>query len=313
MTDTIVKETNLKTLKLFKKGKVRDIYDLDDYLLIVTTDRISAFDFILPNVIPFKGKVLTQMSVYWFKIVESIVPNHIVSFDVNEFPESCKPYSDILKDRSMLVKKAEPLPVECIVRGYISGSMWDEYKSRVSEIESKDEKSTVQIYGEDLPINLMESGKFKTPIFTPATKAEQGGHDENISFETAKGILGNEVAKKVKDISIKIYNTASDIVCKSGIIIADTKFEFGMRDGKLILIDEICSPDSSRFWPIQEYKPGRSQPSFDKQFVRDYLLSLNWDRVSPPPALSEKIITQTSNKYLQAFEILTGKSRSELM
>ncbi len=310
MAENVVTETNFETLKLFNRGKVRDIYDLGDRLLIITTDRISAFDVILPNGIPFKGKVLNQISMYWFKVMEDITANHIITCDVDEFPESCRPYADILKGRSIIVKKAEPLPVECVVRGYIAGSMWKEYKEKGGQ---NGEGSTVNVCGVDLPTGLKESGKLGKTFFTPATKAEQGDHDMNISFEKSVEILGNEIAEQAKDTSVKIYEKAVGIAEKKGIIIADTKFEFGFINGNLTLIDEICSPDSSRFWPSSEYAEGKSQPScFDKQFVRDYLLTLDWDKTHPGPELPENIITQTSDKYLQAFEILTGRDRKEL-
>ncbi|MGR3319562.1 MAG: phosphoribosylaminoimidazolesuccinocarboxamide synthase [Candidatus Anammoxibacter sp.] len=309
---TIIKDTNFQNLKLFNKGKVRDIYDLGDHLLIVATDRISAFDVILPEGIPFKGTVLNQMSIYWFKIMEGIIPNHLVSHDIDAYPESCKPYSDVLKGRSMLVKKAKPLPVECVVRGYISGSMWKEYQMRIGDCEPDNNKTTVEACGVELPIGLEESSRLEPLVFSPATKAEQGEHDINISFEKSEEILGSEMAAKVRDASIRIYKTAVEIAEKKGIIIADTKFEFGLCNGELTLIDEMLSPDSSRFWPLQGYKPGCSQPSFDKQFVRDYLLSQEWDQCSSPPELPEEIITQTSEKYLQAFEILTGMKRDVL-
>lgn len=306
MTTNIVKETNFETLNLMNRGKVRDIYDLGENLLIVTTDRISAFDVVLPNGIPFKGKVLNQISIFWFKIMESITPNHLISHNVDEFPESCKPYANILKDRSILVKKATPLPVECVVRGYISGSMWKEYKSKTSD-------NSVNVCGVDMPTGLKESDKLETTIFTPATKAEQGDHDENISFMKSVEILGNDTAQRVREVSLKIYETAVKIAAQKSIIIADTKFEFGTFGNDLILIDEICSPDSSRFWPANKYKPGCSQPSYDKQFVRDYLLTLDWDKVAPAPELPDNIINQTSEKYLQAFEILTERSRNEII
>ncbi|MGR3180024.1 MAG: phosphoribosylaminoimidazolesuccinocarboxamide synthase [Candidatus Anammoxibacter sp.] len=309
---TIIKDTNFQTLKLFNKGKVRDIYDLGDHLLIVATDRISAFDVILPEGIPFKGTVLNQMSIYWFKIMEGIIPNHLVSHDVDEFPESCKPYSDALKGRSMLVKKAEPLPVECVVRGYISGSMWKEYQLRIADSEMDNNKTTVEACGVELPTGLEESSRLESLVFSPATKAEQGEHDINISFEQSEEVLGAEMAAQVRDVSIQIYKTAVEIAEKKGIIIADTKFEFGVWNGELILIDEILSPDSSRFWPLKGYKQGCAQPSYDKQFVRDYLLAQEWDKCSSSPELPEEIITQTSEKYLQAFEILTGMKRGVL-
>jgi len=303
----VIKETGFETLKLFNRGKVRDIYDLDENLLIVATDRVSAFDVILPDGIPFKGKVLNQISIFWFDVMKSIIPNHLVAHNVDEFPESCKPYADTLKDRSILVKKADPLPVECVVRGYISGSMWKEYTEKSSNA------NVLNVCGVDLPAGLKESDKLSSIVFTPATKAELGDHDENISFEKSKEILGVEVACKVRDVSIKIYETAVNLAKKRGIIIADTKFEFGFYKGEIILIDEICSPDSSRFWPADSYKPGGAQASYDKQFVRDYLLTQDWNKTAPAPALPDDIINQTSEKYLQAFEIITQRSRNEIV
>lgn len=307
MSIKVVTETNFPTLNLCNKGKVRDIYDLGDNLLIVTTDRVSAFDVILPNGIPNKGKVLNQISKFWFKVMDQIIPNHLISCDVDEFPEECKPYNEVLRDRSMLVKKTEPLPVECVVRGYISGSMWKEYKSKTSN------GSSMNVCGINLPAGLKESDKLATTVFTPATKAEQGDHDENISFEKSIEILGEPTGNKVRDASLQIYEKAVNIAAKKGIIIADTKFEFGFFKNELILIDEICSPDSSRFWPAEHYKPGSSQPSYDKQFVRDYLLTLDWNKTAPGPSLPDEIINQTSGKYLQAFEILTERSREEII
>lgn len=314
MYDNTVTKTALSGLSLFNRGKVRDIYDLDEHLLIVVTDRVSAFDVILPDGIPFKGMVLNQMSAYWFDVMKEIIPNHVVSCNVDDYPASCKPYADVLRDRSMLVKKADPLPVECVVRGYISGSLWKEYKAKCvgGELQTGDNDPVVEVCGIDLPIGLKESSRFPTPLFTPATKAELGDHDENISFAQAKEIVGDEVADRVRDVSVQIYQIAVGLAEKRGIIIADTKFEFGLYGGELIIIDEMLSPDSSRFWPLDEYSQGSSQPSFDKQFVRDYLASLRWDKCPPAPALPDEIVEQTSLKYLQAFEMLTGRNRSEL-
>ena len=292
MSETI-KETNFDTLKLKARGKVRDIYEIDEYLLIVVTDRVSAFDVVMDDPIPDKGKVLTQISNFWFDKMKDIIPNHLVTCNVDEFPKECKSYRDILEKRSMLVKKAEPLPVECVVRGYISGSAWKEYKKNK------------MISGIRLPDGLVESQKLEPPIFTPATKAPKGEHDENISFEKMKEIVG-DVAEIIRDISIKIYERAKDIAFEKGIIIADTKFEFGYINGKLHLIDELLTPDSSRFWPVDSYAPGGTQKSFDKQFLRDYLLSLNWNFSPPPPKLPLEIIEKTSEKYKEALFRLTG-------
>ncbi len=311
MSVAIVKDTNFPDLKLFSKGKVRDIYDLGENLLIVTTDRISAFDVILSEGIPYKGIVLNQISLFWFKIMEDLIPNHMITCNVDDFPEQCNQYANILDGRSMLVKKARPLPIECVVRGYISGSLWSEFKQKLDEGKLSDQNS-VEVCGVNLPTTLKESDKLDNPIFTPATKAEQGDHDVNISFKDAKDLVGNDVSEKVKDISTGIYKRAAVLGREKGIIIADTKFEFGIYNDELILIDEVLSPDSSRFWPLQNYKPGCSQPSFDKQIVRNYLLTQEWDKCPPPPELSNDIIAQTSEKYIQAFETLTGKGRREL-
>ena len=311
MSVTIVKDTNFPDLKLFSKGKVRDIYDLGENLLIVTTDRISAFDVILQEGIPYKGIVLNQISLFWFKIMEDLVPNHLVTCNVDDFPEECRPYASTLEGRSMLVKKARPLPIECVVRGYISGSLWNEFKQKLDEGKLTGQNS-VNVCGVELPATLMESDKLDNPIFTPATKAVQGDHDINITFDEAKDVLGDNISEKVKDISTEIYKRATEIGREKGIIIADTKFEFGIYNDQLILIDEVLSPDSSRFWPLPDYKPGRSQPSFDKQIVRNYLLAQKWDKCPPAPELSADIISQTSEKYIQAFETLTGKERSAL-
>ncbi len=291
----IVVSTELEGLNLLNRGKVRDIYEINDSLLIVATDRISAFDVVIPTPIPKKGIVLTQLSLFWFEFLKDICPNHLITADVDKMPNECKAYKDILSRRSMLVKKAKVLPVECIVRGYISGSGWKSYKSSGT------------ICGIKLPSGLMESDKLPEPIFTPSTKAEAGMHDENISFEKMKDIIGSSLAQKVKEISLNLYKTASDYALDQGIIIADTKFEFGLVDDELILIDECLTPDSSRFWPKDQYKPGGPQPSFDKQFVRDYLESLNWNKKPPAPELPKDIVQKTQTRYLEALKLLAKK------
>lgn len=293
MQEKIILKTEFPDLTLLKRGKVRDIYDLKEYLLLVATDRISAFDVILPNGIPGKGKILTQISAYWFRQMEDIIPNHLVSTDVRSFPPACHRYSDILEGRTMLVKKISPMPVECIVRGYLSGSGWKEYKERGT------------VCGIVLPDNLLESSRLKEPIFTPSTKADEG-HDINISFEEVKKLVGTEMAIKLKDISLRVYSKARNIAEKKGIIIADTKFEFGLNNNELLLIDEILTPDSSRFWSVKTYESGRSQDSFDKQIVRDYLLTLNWDKRLPGPELPDEIVEKTANRYQEIFKILAG-------
>ena len=293
----LVLQTEFPDLKLAARGKVRDIYDLGEALLIVTTDRISAFDVIMNEAIPDKGYVLTQISAFWFRQMEDIIPNHIISTDVKDFPAECQKYADILEGRSMLVKKAKPLPAECIVRGYISGSGWKDYKA------------TGSVCGIKLPEGLVESDKLEQPIFTPSTKAELGTHDENISFEQMVELCGREIAEKVRDITIKIYCKARDIADTKGIIIADTKFEYGIYNGELIIIDECMTPDSSRFWPKDSYKPGGPQPSFDKQFLRDYLETLDWGKTAPAPALPEEIVKKTGEKYMEALVRLTGKGK----
>ncbi len=290
----IVTKTQLEGVRLLKRGKVRDIYEVGEFLLIVATDRISAFDVVLPNGIPNKGKVLTQISLFWFDQVKDIIGNHLVATEVKDFPSLLHPYKDVLEKRSMLVKKAQPLPVECIVRGYLSGSGWADYKR------------TGRICGVDLPKGLVESAKLPEPIYTPSTKAEVG-HDENISFEKTRSILGDELAELLRDKSLEIYKKAALIAESRGIIIADTKFEFGTHNGEVMLIDEILTPDSSRFWVKALYEPGRGQDSFDKQIVRDYLLSLDWDRNPPGPELPEEIVRKTSRRYMEILEILTGK------
>ena len=295
MTAQVVRETHFPNLKLLNRGKVRDIYEVGDNLIIVTTDRMSAFDVVMDDPIPDKGKILTKISLFWFEKTSSIIGNHVITADPDKYPESCKPYKEYLLDRSMLVYKAKPLPVECIVRGYLSGSGWLEYQDQGS------------ISGVPLPEGLKESSQLPEPIFTPSTKAEAGMHDENISFEDAVHIVGEDIARQMRRISLKIYQYGRDLAFKNGIIIADTKFEFGFVDDSLMLIDEVLTPDSSRFWPMDEYKPGRSQKSFDKQFLRDYLNSLDWPKNPPPPKLPPEVIQITRDKYLEALERLTGK------
>jgi len=289
----IILKTEFPDVPLVKRGKVRDIYDLGEYLLLVATDRISAFDVVLPNGIPEKGRVLTQISLYWFQQIEDIIPNHIVATRVKDFPEKVHKYADILEERSMLVKKAHPMPVECVVRGYLSGSGWKEYKKSGT------------ICGISLPEGLVESSRLNEPLFTPSTKAEEG-HDSNISFDEVSKKVGQEMADKLKDVSIKVYSKARDIAEKKGIIIADTKFEFGLFNGNLILIDELLTPDSSRFWSIRDYTPGRSQDSYDKQVVRDYLLTLKWDQTYPGPMLPDEIVKKTVARYKEILKILTN-------
>jgi phosphoribosylaminoimidazole-succinocarboxamide synthase len=295
MTTPVVSMTEFKSLTLKGRGKVRDIYDLGDRLLIVATDRISAFDVVMPNPIPDKGRILTQLSGFWFNLTKGIVPNHIVSAEVEDYPKECQPYQEMLRDRSMLVVKTEVLPVECVVRGYLSGSGWEEYQK------------TGEVCGIRLPKGLRESSKLEEPIFTPATKAEMGLHDENITFEKVEKTVGKDLGRQMRSISLAIYKKARDFAEQRGILIADTKMEFGVKAGKLILIDELLTPDSSRFWPKDEYQPGGPQKSFDKQFLRDYLLSIRWDKNPPAPQLPEEIVTKTREKYLEAYEKLVGK------
>ncbi len=290
-TEVIIK-TDFKELGPVRRGKVRDVYELDSTLLIVSTDRISAFDIILPNGIPQKGFVLNQLSRFWFERTADIIPNHLITTDINQFPDICQPYRDILDGRSMLVRKAKPLPVECIVRGYISGSGWKEYQK------------TGSVSGISLPKGLVESSKLGHPLFTPSTKAEIGEHDENITFDRMRDMIGSELAERVRDISIKVYQRASEIALSKGVIIADTKFEFGTDEGgRLILIDEALTPDSSRFWPLEKYQPGKGQESYDKQFVRDYLLSINWETLPKMPHLPEDVVKKTSDIYMKAYKL----------
>jgi phosphoribosylaminoimidazole-succinocarboxamide synthase len=293
MPEHVVLKTELSSLKLLKRGKVRDIYDLDKVLLIISTDRVSAFDVILPNGIPEKGKVLTAMSVYWFRIMEDIVPNHLIASKINDFPAHIKQYRSVIEGRSMLVKKAKPLPVECIVRGYLSGSGWKEYRDKGS------------VCGISLPQGLLEGSELPEPIFTPSTKAETG-HDENITFEEMKKMIGAQLAEKVKLKSISIYKKANGLARKKEIIIADTKLEFGLdENNRLLLIDEILTPDSSRFWPAADYKPGQMKDiSLDKQFIRDYLISINWDKKPPAPVLPKDVVLKTTKRYKEALKRL---------
>ncbi len=275
------------------KGKVREIFELEEGLLLVATDRISAFDVVLPDEVPKKGAVLTQLSRFWFHRLVDVVDNHLISADVDDFPDSLKPYTKELAQRSMLVRKCRPLPIECVVRGYMAGSGWKEYQK------------TGSICGISLPPGLVESEKFPEPIFTPSTKAEEG-HDENISFEEAENLIGRDLARQVREVSLNLYMNAADYARELGIIICDTKFEFGLAGPQLLLIDEALTPDSSRFWPEDQYVPGRSQPSFDKQYIRDYLEKLEWDKQAPGPRLPEAVIRATTDRYVEAYERITG-------
>jgi len=293
---TPVSETDFQDLNLVKRGKVRDIYDLGDNLLMVATDRISAFDVVMPDPIPDKGVILTQISLYWFEIMKPIIENHVVSADVNEYPAVCRPYAETLKGRSMLVKKTNPLPIECVVRGYISGSGWKSYQESGS------------VCGIPLAPGLQESDQLPEPIFTPSTKEELGAHDINIDFEETVKRIGHDLASKVRDLSLAIYKKGAEMAGKKQIIIADTKFEFGLAGDDIILIDEVLTPDSSRFWPQDSYQPGGAQQSFDKQYVRDHLISINYNKQPPGPELPDDIIRNTRKKYLEALTQLTGDS-----
>jgi phosphoribosylaminoimidazole-succinocarboxamide synthase len=287
-------EETLAGLKLFNRGKVRDIYDLGDKLLLVASDRISAFDVILPTRIPDKGKILTALSVYWFEVIKDIIPHHLITTDVNKFPPACQPHKAELEGRTMLVKKSMPAPVECIVRGYLVGSGWKDYEQ------------TGTVCGIPLPKGLVEASRLEEPIFTPSTKAPVGAHDVNISFDEMIGKVGRKRAEKMRDATIAIYRRAREIAEKKGIIIADTKLEFGIEGDEVILIDEVLTPDSSRFWPADGYHPGKTPDSFDKQFVRDYLIHLPWDMKSPAPALPPEIVKKTQEKYREALNRLTS-------
>jgi phosphoribosylaminoimidazole-succinocarboxamide synthase len=291
-----ISETDFPELKLLKRGKVRDVYDLGEHLLMVATDRISAFDVVMPDPVPDKGIILTQISLFWFDIMQPLIQNHVVAKDVEQYPEICRPRADVLQGRSMLVKKAQPLPIECIVRGYISGSGWKEYANSGS------------ICGIKLPAGLQESQQLPEPIFTPSTKAELGEHDINIDFKEAANLIGKAQAEKIRDLSVAIYKKGAALADKKGMIIADTKFEFGSIGDQIILIDEILTPDSSRFWPKESYSPGGPQKSYDKQYVRDYLNTLDWDKKAPGPALPEEVIANTRQKYLDALTQLSGSS-----
>ena len=287
-----ITEINIPDLNFVRRGKVRDIFDFGENLLIVASDRISAFDYIMPNGIPDKGKILTQISNFWFDKTNDMVKNHLVATELKDYPAECQPFADQLEKRSMFVHKSEPLPVECIVRGYITGSGWKDYQR------------TGAISGIKLPEGLIESERLDEPIFTPSTKSDTG-HDENISFATMKDTIGNEMANKASELSIIIYDWARKFAEEKGIIIADTKFEFGIKDGELILIDEVLTPDSSRFWPMSDYQAGRSQKSFDKQYVRDYLESIGWEKQPPVPTLPEEVVANTRSKYMEALRLLT--------
>jgi phosphoribosylaminoimidazole-succinocarboxamide synthase len=288
-------DIDLPGLTLFKKGKVRNVYEVGEDLLVVATDRISAFDYVLPSLIPSKGAVLTQLSAFWFEYTSLIVENHVITADAAAFPAVLQPYRSVLDKRSMLVRRTKVVPIECVVRGYLSGSGWKEYKK------------SGRVCGLKLPAGLVESDRLEEPIFTPSTKAEQG-HDENISFKEMERNVGSALAKKIRKVSLELFQKASLHGLSKGIIIADTKFEFGLDGDTLILVDEIFTPDSSRFWPLASYEPGKSQPSLDKQFVRDYLETTGWDKQSDPPVLPPDIIAKTSAKYLEIFRLLTGKA-----
>jgi phosphoribosylaminoimidazole-succinocarboxamide synthase len=287
-------ETNFPELTLFKRGKVRDVYEVEDKLLIVATDRVSAFDVIMADPIPGKGRILTTISTAWFRAMEEVVPNHLISTHVEAYPPPCDRYAAELEGRSMLVQRTDPVPIECVARGYLSGSGWKEYQ------ESE------KICGIKLPAGLVESSQLPEPIFTPATKEEVGDHDINITFEEMVKRIGKELSERLQDITLTIYERASRMAEAKGIIIADTKLEFGLLDGNLILIDELLTPDSSRFWPADEYKPGGAQHAFDKQFLRDYLLTLDWDKSPPPPPLPADIVAKTRERYEEALRRLTG-------
>ncbi len=295
LLDSVLLRTDFPELKLHASGKVRDVYDLDaEHLLFVATDRISAFDYVLATGIPHKGRVLTQISLFWFDFLRDVVANHVVTADVAKYPATAQKYADQLQGRSMMVMRAEMIPVECVVRGYISGSAWKEYKT------------SGRVCGIELPAGLKESGKLPQPIFTPATKATTG-HDENIPFDEMTRIVGVELSRQLRDLSLKVYSKAADYALQKGIIIADTKFEFGMTSKGITLADEVLTPDSSRFWPADKYQPGKAQDSFDKQYVRDYLEQIRWNKQPPAPALPAEVARQTSDKYLEAFHQLTGR------
>jgi phosphoribosylaminoimidazole-succinocarboxamide synthase len=295
LLDSVLLQTEFPDLELYASGKVRDVYRLDnEHLLFVATDRISAFDYVLATGIPHKGCVLTQISLFWFNFLRDLVPNHLITADVERYPAAAQKYAHQLRGRSMMVARAEMVPVECVARGYLSGSAWKEYRT------------TGRVCGIELPKGLQESDKLPEPIFSPATKATTG-HDENISFEQMTRIVGQELSSKLRDITLKIYTTAADYARQKGIIIADTKFEFGLTSDGIILADEVLTPDSSRFWPADKFNPGRAQDSYDKQYVRDYLEEIRWNKQPPAPALPPDVARKTSDKYLEAYHRLTGR------
>ena len=295
MNDTVVLSTNIEGLPPPRRGKVRDIYETDEHLLIVATDRVSAFDVVLPDGIPGKGRVLTRLSRFWFAYLKAVVPNHLVSVEVDDFPPACQPYREMLTGRAMLVTKAKPLPVECIVRGYLAGSGWQEYRA------------TRTICGIALPPGLRESERLPEPLFTPSTKAPAGTHDENISFAAVEQLVGRELAAQVREVSLALYRAAHAFAHTKGFLLADTKFEFGLREGQLLLIDEAFTPDSSRFWRAEVYQPGAPQESYDKQLIRNYLISLGWNRRPPAPHLPPEIIAQAAARYQEICAHLTGE------
>jgi phosphoribosylaminoimidazole-succinocarboxamide synthase len=307
----VVRSTEIPKLTKYVTGKVRDVYDLGDSLLLVASDRLSAFDVVLPDGIPCKGSVLTQLSLFWFEMTKNIVENHVITADADAIVGRLKDlgvadastYHDMLSGRSMIGKKAKTIPIECVVRGYLAGSAWKEYKQLLA---SSDGSTTVNLHGVTLPTTLVESDKLPEPVFTPSTK-EASGHDINISADQARNIAGKELVDELERLSLTIYNKASEYARSRGLIISDTKFEFGMRDGKIILIDEILTPDSSRFWAVADYEPGRPQAAFDKQFVRDYLETLDWDKTYPGPDLPADIIKKTSERYQEAYRRIVGK------
>jgi phosphoribosylaminoimidazole-succinocarboxamide synthase len=292
---SVLLETNLPGIKLFSRGKVRDVYELGDKLLVVATDRLSAFDVVMREGIPDKGRVLNQLSCFWFNLIKDAIRHHFITAQVAEYPPEVRPFADQLEGRSMLVQKTQPFPVECVVRGYLAGSGWKEYRT------------TQSVCGIKLPAGLQESSRLDNPIFTPATKALTG-HDENITWDDMAGRVGTAAAEALRKLSLDLYSKGRAFAESRGIIIADTKFEWGLRDGHIILIDEVLTPDSSRFWPLKDYMPGKAQPSFDKQFVRDYLESLEWNKQPPPPPLPADVVEKTSQKYRQAYQLLTGAS-----
>ena len=288
-------QTDLPGLPLLARGKVRDLYSVGEHLLLIATDRISAFDHVLATGIPGKGKILTQLSLFWFQLLRDVVPNHLITADISQYPEALRPYSSQLEGRSMLVKRAQMFPVECVVRGYLSGSGWKDYKA------------TGAVCGIPLPAGMQESAKLPQPLFTPASKSLGGEHDENISLDEMVTRIGEPAATKLQGLSLHIYNRAAAYAAERGVILADTKFEFGVTSGGIVLADEVLTPDSSRYWPADQYKPGGPQPSFDKQFVRDYLEQIQWNKQAPAPALPDDIVAKTQRKYLDAYRLLTAR------